>query len=45
MRVLPSRFSPDQAEAGNSLLGVAVRLAIVVAIVSVLALLGSHQTR
>jgi hypothetical protein len=39
MRVLPSPFSPDQGETGDGLLGVAVRLAIVMAIVGGLALL------
>jgi hypothetical protein len=39
MRVLPSPFSPDQSEAGDSLIGVVVRLAIVMAIVGGLALL------
>jgi hypothetical protein len=39
MRVLPSPFSPDQGEARDSLIGLAVRLAIVMAIVGGLALL------
>jgi hypothetical protein len=39
MRVLPSQFSSEQGEAGDGLLGVAVRLAIVMAIVGALALM------